>query len=148
MPSSESRRDFLANVAVAATVIPGFGVAGAHVVQFLVPPEGEQVKEVLLGKLSDFAIQSARMLQNVHGNNLIAVRTAKDQLLVFSSVCTHLGCAVKWDPTAGSFHCPCHDARFDTAGKVLSGPPEEPLPAYPVRVEADNIFVTVPVREA
>jgi cytochrome b6-f complex iron-sulfur subunit len=148
VPLSESRREFLANVAVAATVIPGIGIAGAHVVQYLVPPRSEQMEEVLLGKLSDLPIKSARMLKNVHGNSLITVRMAEDQVLVFSSVCTHLGCAVNWDPTAGSFHCPCHDARFDTSGNVLSGPPEQPLPTYPVRIEADSIFVTVPVREA
>jgi cytochrome b6-f complex iron-sulfur subunit len=84
----------------------------------------------------------------VHGNDLIAVRVGSREVKVFSSVCTHLGCAVEWDPIEGNFLCPCHMGRFDTNGEVIAGPPPTALPAYETKVDGDNVFVVVPVKEA
>jgi Rieske Fe-S protein len=39
-----------------------------------------------------------------------------------SPVCKHLGCYVHWNTAERSWDCPCHGARYDTAGKVLNGP--------------------------
>jgi len=101
----------------------------------------------LVGRLSTLAVGSSRLLKHVHGNDLIALRVADDEVRVFSSICTHLGCHVQWDPVAGNFLCPCHMGRFDTNGKVVEGPPPSPLPSFPTRLESGNIFVVVPVRE-
>ncbi len=39
--------------------------------------------------------------------------------------CTHLGCSLLRTPAG--FSCPCHGARFDPLGEVLSGPATRPL---------------------
>ena len=44
-----------------------------------------------------------------------------------SSVCTHLGCTVAWEPTAQEFACPCHGSRFDAEGQATRGPARQPL---------------------
>lgn len=142
-----SRRDLLANLAVAATVIPGFGLVTRYVFRFLVPRSGHGAEEVLIGKLSGMPVGASRLINGVHGNDLIAVRLADNQVKIFSSICTHLGCRVHWDPTAGNFLCPCHMGRFDANGEVIGGPPPEPLPAFPVNVQDDHLFVRVPVEE-
>jgi cytochrome b6-f complex iron-sulfur subunit len=53
--------------------------------------------------------------------------------------CTHQGCEV--NPNPYSLVCPCHGSEFDTKGKVLNPPADEPLTAYPVTMDADNLYV-------
>lgn len=62
---------------------------------------------------------SQGILVNLPGNRLVA----------YSDVCTHLSCAVLYQPDKQRFYCPCHDGMFDAyTGNVLAGPPPRPLP--------------------
>ncbi|MDB4972696.1 MAG: dependent oxidoreductase [Myxococcaceae bacterium] len=57
-----------------------------------------------------------------------------------SAVCTHLGGPVNWNRAEKSWDCPCHGARFDPYGRVLTGPAVrdlEPLEVDPHQ-RADN----------
>jgi Rieske Fe-S protein len=38
--------------------------------------------------------------------------------------------------------CPCHDGRFDLAGKNVGGPAPRPLPEHPVVIRGDEVYVT------
>lgn len=53
--------------------------------------------------------------------------------------CTHQGCEV--NPNPYSLVCPCHGSEFDTKGKVISPPAEEPLTAYTVTSDANNYYI-------
>ncbi len=145
---SKDRRDFLANLALAVTVIPGLGILASQILRYLVPYEPPTTSEVLLTRLSHLPINSSKPFKDVLGNDLIAIRLEEQDVRVFSAICTHLGCRVEWRQTESDFFCPCHLGRFDTSGKVVSGPPPSPLPSYEVRLEGDNVFVTVPEKEA
>ena len=61
-----------------------------------------------------------------------------DEVVAFSSVCTHTGCTVDWDPEAKLLACPCHGSRFDPAAgaKVVAGP--APSPLAPVEIVVDQ----------
>ena len=60
-------------------------------------------------------------------------RSIKPELLVLIGICTHLGCSPKFVPELvpqpfdpnwqGGFFCPCHNSRFDLAGRVYEGVP-------------------------
>lgn len=147
-PQRSRRREFLSNLAVAATVIPGAALAGRHVLTYLVPIEPDRRREVLLASVGDLPVGGSRTYKDVLGNDLILVRVGEQELRAFSVICTHLGCRVHWDQVDGTFLCPCHDGRFDTSGAVVSGPPPAPLPSFSVRLESDKVWVTVPAREA
>ena len=60
-------------------------------------------------------------------------RSVKPELLVLVGTCTHLGCSPMYRPEMvpepfdsewkGGFYCPCHNSRFDLAGRVYQGVP-------------------------
>ncbi len=55
--------------------------------------------------------------------------------------CTHLQCAVSWVQASKQFICPCHGGQFDIQGKVLGGPPPQPLHRRIVKIEGDNVLI-------
>ena len=77
-------------------------------------------------------------------------RSLRPELLVIEGLCTHLGCAPKFWPEAGSleagweggFFCPCHGSKFDLAGRVFNGVPASTnLVVPPYSFESENVVV-------
>src|SRR5690606_8322960 len=73
---------------------------------------------------------SASSLQPEYAKN--AHRSRREDVIVLSAICTHLGCLPQFKPTSdmelgadlsSGFYCPCHGSRFDIAGRVLKGSP-------------------------
>ena len=67
---------------------------------------------------------------------------------VFAQNCSHLGCSISFNQTAGSFDCPCHGSRFNLDGSVLHGPAQAPLSNLtwkqgetPSTIEVDGIVL-------
>lgn len=60
-------------------------------------------------------------------------------LSALSGRCTHAGCPV--DLSEDGFVCPCHGGRFDFAGRVIDGPPKQPLAPLYVEEGADGVTV-------
>lgn len=69
-------------------------------------------------------------------------------LVALSTTCTHLGCAVSWNPGRKAFLCPCHGGVYAEDGRVLSGPPPRPLARYPLVVAAGRLTVDASSFEA
>ncbi len=68
------------------------------------------------------------------GDNVFA--KSADASEAISLTCTHQGCTVK--PQAdGSFICPCHGARYDREGRVLSGPAQRDLARLHVKNQSE-----------
>ena len=63
----------------------------------------------------------------VRGERLAAYRDPQGALHAVSSVCTHLGCLVKFNGAEKTWDCPCHGSRFGIDGSVLDGPATRPL---------------------
>jgi isorenieratene synthase len=76
------------------------------------------------------------------------VYLAQDGQKALSLTCTHQGCTVK--PQAdGSFLCPCHGARYDAAGHVMSGPARRDLTPFKIQeqeTERIQLVAANPVR--
>jgi cytochrome b6-f complex iron-sulfur subunit len=77
------------------------------------------------------------------GARALVFRDADQEVHALDARCTHEGCTVQYVPGESVIWCACHNARFDLAGRVLSGPPPKPLPAYPIKREADGGVVIV-----
>lgn len=68
---------------------------------------------------------------------------SENSIIALSPYCTHLGCLVNFDRNSNEFLCPCHQGRYDIKGKVLSGPPKEPLNRLPVKIENGKFLVGI-----
>jgi menaquinol-cytochrome c reductase iron-sulfur subunit len=105
-----------------------------------------------VGKIDDFKIGSTVEVSFLDPSPLpwagVTAETAawlrrldEQQFMVFAVDCTHLGCPVRWLPTADLFMCPCHGGVFYADGRVASGPPPRPLTKYPVRVQDGQVQI-------
>jgi glycine/D-amino acid oxidase-like deaminating enzyme/nitrite reductase/ring-hydroxylating ferredoxin subunit len=61
-------------------------------------------------------------LVEVDGKKVAAYHDEDGIIHALNPTCTHMGCIVGWNPEEKSWDCPCHGARFDIDGKVLTGP--------------------------
>ncbi len=61
------------------------------------------------------------------------VKAGKEEWLVVTGVCTHLGCVPLGTKTGddrgefGGWFCPCHGSHYDTSGRIRKGPAPENL---------------------
>lgn len=53
--------------------------------------------------------------------------TAADFLIPTVKRCSHLGCALRWNPAERSWDCPCHGSRFQSDGKLLDTPAQKDI---------------------
>jgi Rieske Fe-S protein len=91
------------------------------------------------------------LLLNVEGSRVISlpneklliVRSAVDDFVVLSAVCTHAGCTVRYDAPTDQAVCPCHGSRFTLSGTVAMGPAARSLERYTATYDAAMQTVTI-----
>ena len=100
-----------------------------------------------VGKLEDFQSLNAPVarvidIQTTEGwrssavqNSVYVVPSGSGNLKVLSSVCPHLGCAVRWVEKQDRFICPCHGGTFTKSGERVSGPPLRPMDELESKLE-------------
>ena len=145
--SHPSRRQFLAAGIVA---VGGVLLSSLYIIRngllflFPKPPEKEYTK-FLVGKVNDIPIGKAKEISIA--NKPVFVIHLPEGFKVFSGVCPHLGCLVKWKEKEKQFYCPCHKAFFDQDGTLLAGPSPRPLDEFDVQVEGSLVFMHIRKRE-
>jgi len=96
--------------------------------------------------LSDLAVDSATRF-DVEGHRLSVIRIG-DDVYVIGDTCTHQEISLsegELEPDAATLECWKHGSLFDVkTGEPLSLPATKPTPVYEVRVEGDDVFVTLP----
>lgn len=143
-----ARRRFLGRLIglIASVIALGWAVPLAifSVVPALRRRAGEWIE---VGAVSDLDVDQPRELDMVVTRrdgwrevravkSFWAYRTATGDIVAFSSICPHLGCAFNWHADEQRFLCPCHRSVFSQTGRVLSGPSPRPLDRLDVRVES------------
>jgi cytochrome b6-f complex iron-sulfur subunit len=134
-----SRRDFL-RIAWAITGGAAVMGTGAMALRFLAPKvvEGEFGSVFTVGAVEEFPAGS---VTPVTLGRFYLVRQADGGFVALYRKCTHLGCAVPWEPAEQQFVCPCHASRFEMDGQVINAPAPRPLDRFAVIIEGDIVKV-------
>ena len=80
-------------------------------------------------------------------------RSIKPNVFVAVGICTHLGCSPTFRPDVapadlgadwlGGFFCPCHQSKFDLAGRVFAGVPAPTNLVVPPHRYATDVSVVI-----
>jgi len=96
-------------------------VAAAIVLPFLVIWDNIVLRTIKQRSINSKIILPADVPPGITFYKSIIVNKDDNDLQVFSSRCTHLGCKIN-KLEDGKLICPCHGSQFDSYGKVLKGP--------------------------
>ena len=79
------------------------------------------------------------------GREYAIYRSPSDEYFATDGICTHEHAYMSDGYVDGCIiECPLHQATFDVrTGKVLAGPATVDLPAFPVKVVGDSVFVNL-----
>ncbi|MDI1463541.1 Rieske 2Fe-2S domain-containing protein [Catellatospora sp. KI3] len=145
--SLTSRRDYLR---LAVTVSGGLAVGTAAVASGLFHRHGDGTAAPKLVAERLEPGQSVAFSYPGEEDRAVALRMADGTLAAYSSVCTHLACAVLWradQGEQGELYCPCHEGVFDPrTGQVMAGPPPRPLPRVLLEERGDGIWAVGTLR--
>jgi nitrite reductase/ring-hydroxylating ferredoxin subunit len=86
------------------------------------------------------------LLQVTVDDSDVVVANVDGEYRALGDVCTHADCSLAdgWIED-GTVVCICHSSAFDLeTGNVVTGPAEEAVSAYQIRVEDDEIQVAKP----
>ncbi len=113
------------------------------VLRFLNPPliTEAAVNEVSGGKIQDLKPNSGKIVR-FGSKPALLVRISDTEFKAFSAVCTHLNCTVQYRDTTQQIWCACHNGTYDLNGRVVSGPPPNPLEAYVVNLRGDEVIIS------
>jgi Rieske Fe-S protein len=154
---TSSRRDFIKGAAIMIG-----GAIGAFVgipsAAYLLSPAVEATETdawISLGALEKYAPGTPTLFEftrtSVNGWERTAIsygayilREGDSAVRVYSNVCTHLGCRVRWRPELKHYVSPCHDGHFEIHGGVVSGPPPRPLDEFKTRIQEGQLYIEVP----
>jgi cytochrome b6-f complex iron-sulfur subunit len=75
-------------------------------------------------------------------NGVIIINTGGDTFVALSAICTHQGCIVGYNNSAGNVQCGCHGSVFSTSGAVINGPASTPLARYSVSKAGNILTIT------
>jgi cytochrome b6-f complex iron-sulfur subunit len=139
--TSTTRRQFL-DVILGASLLGWLASIAYPIIRYLkpLPQTGPTGPARLTRDEASKLEQSKFVIVPVSGQRVMVLQTG-DELHAFSAKCTHEGCTVTFLPGQSVIWCPCHDGRFDLTGRVLSGPPPQPLPKYVAQRQPDGGIV-------
>lgn len=138
-----TRRDFLKRLGILGTLVIAIGVFVRNALLYLLPEKKEKTyHNYLVAKQGEIPLGEAKEI-TLDGKPVFVVHVEENKYKVFSGVCTHLGCIVRWEQQNNRFYCPCHAGIFSKTGEVLGGPPPKPLDEFQVERDRKLVFVKV-----
>lgn len=90
-------------------------------------------------------LRDGEVIAAEHGNVQLALCRIEGKVYAFEDICPHAYALLSQGfVEGGEIECPLHGARFEIAsGRCLAPPAEEDLRMFPVRVDGDDVYVSV-----
>ena len=88
----------------------------------------ELIKSKLGGTnpLADLEVGEGRVIR-FGGQKAGIYRNDKDDVTILDITCTHMGTELNFNAAEKTWDCPAHGGRFSADGRLLEGPPKDPL---------------------
>ena len=100
------RRAFFSHLAMLVGMVAAYGTGAFYALRFLIPRKGEtRYPQLLVASLDQIPKGRTKTFKDLAGRETVLVNTDKG-LKAISTICTHLGCKVYWEPNNGRFFCP------------------------------------------
>jgi thiosulfate dehydrogenase [quinone] large subunit len=100
----------------------------------------------LLANASNVAPNQALTFNDPALGPIVLIHLDSGKFVAYSSICTHAGCEVQFNPAGKDLVCPCHGAVYDpyNNAQVLAGPAPYPLQNIPIQYDPStgNIYLT------
>ena len=152
----KERRDFLHSMLGFAAVSIGLvllktsilpssqGQTPSYVSQSGVQPGTQNGK--LLANAANIPSNQSLALNDPTYGPIMLIHLDNGQFVAYSSICTHAGCQVQFDPAGRDIACPCHGAVYDpyNNAQVVAGPAPYPLQKIPIQYDPStgNIYLS------
>jgi nitrite reductase/ring-hydroxylating ferredoxin subunit/uncharacterized membrane protein len=109
------------------------------------PIEGPPGEAVAVASMDEMEKPGQTKLVHLNGHRIVVARD-DDRIVAFQDHCTHRGGPLADGVLAcGLITCPWHGSQFNVeTGDVVSGPAEEKIRIFPVRVEGDVVRIVAP----
>lgn len=141
-----TRRELTKFLTLGSALLAGANVAVAVAASTRKPTEYTPARIASASSLA--AGQSMLFRYPTDADPCVLVRLKDGTLAAFSSVCTHLSCAVVYraeGPDGEQLFCPCHNGAFACSGghggaRPTAGPPERPLPRIVIEARGDDVW--------
>ena len=76
--------------------------------------------------LVEIAAGDGRLVK-YEGETIAVYKDESGKIYALNPVCTHAKCVVDWNSAEKTWDCPCHGARYNLQGEVLTGPARKGL---------------------
>lgn len=151
-----SRREFLAATTAASACLCGlngcflFPIAGdtpqIHPPAYEIAASDKQTEIIIhTGKIPDLLSEgtAVKIIDPQARDSIIIANTGGSVFVALSISCSHNGFEVEYEHDKKIFRCiSIGHAEFSCDGKVLSGPANKQLNAYPARLQEDKLIVS------
>lgn len=113
------------------------------IVRYLIPPKAADLgSDTAVAARKDELKRNSAKIFPFANKPAILIRTASDEYVALSAVCTHLNCTVQYRADVRQIWCACHNGFYDLSGRNIAGPPPRPLQLFDVHVRGDEIVVS------
>jgi glycine/D-amino acid oxidase-like deaminating enzyme/nitrite reductase/ring-hydroxylating ferredoxin subunit len=79
-----------------------------------------------LPEIADLSPGDAKVVK-YEKTSIALYKDEQHTLHAVNPACTHMKCSVNWNAAEKSWDCPCHGARYDYEGRVITGPASKDL---------------------